>query len=284
MNQPPLVFCLHKSSRKTPLWFLPAPSSRRPAPGSPVLRGRSRVPSLFRNSQISILPGRMLTPCRLMKSRIAFDNGLAHAQEKQRPGAHASQRSAPMCHPPIDRNRPATKAIHGQMQVWPPAEFWLTPDIVAQESVSGATGRPTTSSGSGKGVGRKGMRVPNSGRPSNPNRETPKSRKKKVSGGGRGIRIHHFLFGSSGQGEHCSKPLRTQSQTIAENASQTGELFTLDGKLLCECGEHVGARTKPWMDGLKGGGLWPTPHYPKKLVRRLANPSLKPGYYKKAPR
>lgn len=187
-----------------------------------------------------------------------------------------------MSHPPIDRNRPATKAIPAQMQICPPAGFWLTRGIVAQESVSGATGNPAASSGSGKGVGRKGMRVPNSGWPSNPNRKTPKSRKKKVSGGSRRIRINHFLFGSSGQGEHCSKPLRTQSQTIA--ASQTGDLSTLDGKLLCECGEYVGARTKPWMDGPKGGRLWPTAHYPKKLVRRLANPSGKPGYNKKASR
>ena len=32
VNQPPLLFCLQNLRRKTPLWFLPAPSSRQPAP------------------------------------------------------------------------------------------------------------------------------------------------------------------------------------------------------------------------------------------------------------
>jgi hypothetical protein len=36
-------------------------------PRSPVLRGRSRVPSLLRNSPIAILPGGMLSISRLMR-------------------------------------------------------------------------------------------------------------------------------------------------------------------------------------------------------------------------
>ena len=80
--------------------------------------------------------------------------------------------------------------------------------------------------------------------------------------------------------DYCSKPLTAQSQERAEKAKQADTLSTLDGELLCECGEHVGARPRPWMDGPKGGALVPTLHYPKKFSRKPVNPSGKSGYYK----
>jgi 1,6-anhydro-N-acetylmuramate kinase len=80
--------------------------------------------------------------------------------------------------------------------------------------------------------------------------------------------------------DYCSKPLTAQSQARAEQAKQTDTLFTLEGELLCECGEHVGARSTPWMYGPQGGPLAPTLHYPKKISRKPVNPSGKSGYYK----
>jgi hypothetical protein len=81
--------------------------------------------------------------------------------------------------------------------------------------------------------------------------------------------------------DYCSKPLTAQSQARAEEAKHANTLSMLDGELLCECGEQVGARPRPWMDGPKGGPLVPTLHNPKKVSRKLVNPSGKSGYYKR---
>ena len=88
-------------------------------------------------------------------------------------------------------------------------------------------------------------------------------------------------FTRTGREDYCSKPLAAQSQARAEKAEQDGDLSRLEGQLLCECGESVGARHTPWMDGPMGGPLVPTLHYPKKVPRKLVNPSGKPGFYKK---
>jgi hypothetical protein len=84
--------------------------------------------------------------------------------------------------------------------------------------------------------------------------------------------------------ERCSKPLTPQSQALAEEASETGRLSSLEGELYCECGERVSACRKPWMDGPQGGRWWPSDHHPKKLFHKPTNPSGKPGYNKSAPR
>ena len=78
----------------------------------------------------------------------------------------------------------------------------------------------------------------------------------------------------------CSKPLTAESEIRAEEARQAGTLSMLDGELFCECGERVGAVSRPWMEGPKGGRLTPTPHFPKKISRKPVNPSDKSGYYK----
>lgn len=85
---------------------------------------------------------------------------------------------------------------------------------------------------------------------------------------------------STGQ-DYCSKSLTAQSQAHAAKAEQDGTLR--EDELLdeCECGERVGARRRPWMDGPNGGPLVPTLHYPHKFPRKLVNPSGKPGYYKR---
>lgn len=81
--------------------------------------------------------------------------------------------------------------------------------------------------------------------------------------------------------DYCSKPLTAQSQARAEEAERAGTLDTLEGELLCECGERVGARHRPWMDGPNGGPLAPSLHHPKKIARKRVNPSGKSGYYKR---
>lgn len=173
---------------------------------------------------------------------------------------------------PANKKQLKNTAISEQTQGCPPAGFWLIPDTLTDEH-----------------VGRKSKKVPDDGHLSNPNlkRKAQKSSKKKVLGGGkskgRAIQIGLSRFSNSRQGDICSKPLTAESQTLAAEASQAGKLSSLDGKLLCECGERVCARRKPSMDGPKGGQWWPTTHSPKKFSHKLANPSGKPGYYKPAP-
>lgn len=67
--------------------------------------------------------------------------------------------------------------------------------------------------------------------------------------------------------DYCYKPLTSESQARAEKAEQDGTLDMLEGELRCECGAHVGALRKPWMDGPKGGPLHPTNHSPYKPPR-----------------
>jgi hypothetical protein len=109
-------------------------------------------------------------------------------------------------------------------------------------------------------------------------RKKPKSKR-------RGLRVAGLgpiaTFARSGREDYCSKPLTAQSQARAEKAEQDGSLSMLEGELFCECGERVGARHRPWMDGPMGGPLVPTLHYPQKFLRKLVNPSGKPGYYKR---
>ena len=94
---------------------------------------------------------------------------------------------------------------------------------------------------------------------------TQKRRRNRLSVAGQMV-----SFARSGQGDYCSKPLTTQSQALAEKAEQERTLSTLEGGLLCECGERVGARHRPWMDGPMGGSLVPTLHYPHKAPRPSA--------------
>jgi len=94
---------------------------------------------------------------------------------------------------------------------------------------------------------------------------TPKRRRISVSIAGPMVSLPR-----SGQKDYCSKPLTAQSQALAEKAEQNGTLPTLESELRCECGERVGARRRPWMDGPKGGPLVPTLHYPHKAPRPSA--------------
>jgi hypothetical protein len=57
-----------------------------------------------------------------------------------------------MDNPPVDTNQPVSEATVEQMQGCPPAGFWLIPDIVTTESVSGAVGRSAAKSGTTKGA------------------------------------------------------------------------------------------------------------------------------------
>jgi hypothetical protein len=98
---------------------------------------------------------------------------------------------------------------------------------------------------------------------------------------GRGITVLGYSFVPRRGEDYCSKSLTAQSQARAEKAEQESDLSMLEGELLCECGERVGARHRPWLDGPIGGPLAPTLHYPKKFPRKLVNPSGKPGYYKR---
>lgn len=67
--------------------------------------------------------------------------------------------------------------------------------------------------------------------------------------------------------DHCSRPLTSESQTRAQKAEQDGTLDMLAGELHCECGAHVGAVRKPYLDGPRGGPLHPTTHSPYKPPR-----------------
>lgn len=80
--------------------------------------------------------------------------------------------------------------------------------------------------------------------------------------------------------EHCSKPLTSQSQALAEKAEKDDNLSQLDGELYCECRARVGAVRKPWLDGPNGGPLRPTTHYPKAISRKPENPSGKANFRK----
>ena len=62
--------------------------------------------------------------------------------------------------------------------------------------------------------------------------------------------------------DHCSKPLKAESQARALKAEAEGNLDALYGQLYCECGEPVGAVRKPYLDGPNGGSLRTTSHYP----------------------
>ncbi len=86
-----------------------------------------------------------------------------------------------MNNPHVDTNQPVSEAIVEQMQGCPQSGFWLIPDIVTEETVSGATGRSAAKSGTAKGGGRK--IVSNGTRPASLNRKrkTPKSRRKRIS-------------------------------------------------------------------------------------------------------
>lgn len=81
-----------------------------------------------------------------------------------------------------------------------------------------------------------------------------------------------------GEKDYCSKPLTAQSQARARKAKQDGTLSMLEGELFCECGERVGARRRPWMDGSLGGPLAPTLHYPREAP---LPPARKRGTYKR---
>jgi hypothetical protein len=76
--------------------------------------------------------------------------------------------------------------------------------------------------------------------------------------------------------DECYRSLTEQSKALAEQARTEGTLEDLDGKLHCECGATVGARTTS-MDGW----LEPSRHSTFKEPRRLVNPSGKSGYYKR---
>jgi len=96
----------------------------------------------------------------------------------------------------------------------------------------------------------------------------------------RGLRIEvssgsTASFSRSGGNDYCSKSLTSESRVRAEKAQNDGTFSLLERTLLCECGEHVGAR--PAADG---PGFVPTLHYPLPVQRRRANPLGKPGYYK----
>jgi hypothetical protein len=77
--------------------------------------------------------------------------------------------------------------------------------------------------------------------------------------------------------DECFKQLTEQSKALAEAARAEGTLWLLDQKLLCECGATVGARTTNMGDWLQ-----PSRHSTFKEPHRLANPSGKSGYYKRA--
>jgi hypothetical protein len=70
-------------------------------------------------------------------------------------------------------------------------------------------------------------------------------------------------------------PLTSESRARAVKAEQDGTLDMLDGELLCECGAHVGAVRKSYLDGPKGGPLHPTLHHPAKPTKPYR--SGKPG-------
>lgn len=71
--------------------------------------------------------------------------------------------------------------------------------------------------------------------------------------------------------DHCYMPLMPDSQERAQEAEHEDILDTLENLLRCECGAHVGAIRKPYLDGPNGGPLHPTSHYPAKPVRRHGN-------------
>jgi hypothetical protein len=59
---------------------------------------------------------------------------------------------------------------------------------------------------------------------------------------------------------YCTRPLRADSQALAQEAERIGVLDEFHG--YCECEALVGAVRKPHLDGPKGGPLHPTDHYP----------------------
>jgi hypothetical protein len=76
--------------------------------------------------------------------------------------------------------------------------------------------------------------------------------------------------------DECFRSLTEQSKALAEKARIEDTLEDLDGKLRCECGATVGARTISM-----GDWLVPSRHSTFKEPRRLVNPSGKSGYYKR---
>jgi len=87
-------------------------------------------------------------------------------------------------------------------------------------------------------------------------------------------------FARSGREDYCSKPLTAGSKARADKAQSDGTLSLLENAPTCECGARVGARRSP-MSAPDACLLVPTLHYPHKALRKRANPSGKPGYYKR---